>query len=74
MSGGYFIFTRKRSKDYPEVPGYGMSFWHMQFAQAMGDFDALEGENKRVIHVHLPADYMVGLETFKRVLSRAIRL
>ncbi len=74
MSGGYFIFTRKRSKDYPEVPGYGMSFWHMQFAQAMGDFDALEGENRRVIHVHLPADYMVGLETFKRVLSRAIRL
>ncbi len=74
ISGGYFIFTRRRSKDYPEVPGYGMSFWHMQFAQAMGDFDALEGENKRVIHVHLPADYMVGLETFKRVLSRAIRL
>ena len=74
MSGGYFIFTRKRSKDYHEIPGFGMSFWHMEFAQAVGDFEALAQANKRVIHIHLSADYMTGLETFKRVLSRAIRL
>ncbi len=74
ISGGYFIFTRKRAKEYDEIPGYGMSFWHMQFAQALGDFEALELAKKRVIHIHLPADYMTGLETFKRVLSRAIKL
>ena len=74
ISGGYFIFTRKRSREYEEIPGFGMSFWHMQFAQAVGDFEALGQANKRVIHVHLPANYMTGLETFKRVLSRAIRL
>ena len=74
MSAGFFIFTRKRSREYQEVPGYGMSFWHIQFSQALGDFEALSQENRRVLHVHLPSDYMMGLETFKRVLSRAIKL
>ncbi len=74
ISGGYFIFTRKRSKDYPEVPGFGASFWHIQFAQAVGDFQALAQENRRVIHVHLPSDFRLGLESFSKVLSRAVRL
>jgi len=74
ISGGYLIFTRKRVRDFPEIPGLGMSFWHIQFAQALGDFEALSEAERRVLHVHLPADYMIGLETFKRVLSRAIKL
>ncbi len=76
LSGGYFIFTRKRSKDreYDAIPEHNISFWHMQFAQAIGDFNALADGGKRALHIHLPADYITGLETFKRVLSRAIRL
>ncbi len=74
ISAGFIIFTRKRAREYPEVPGYGVSFWHMQFAQAVGDFEALEEGNRRVIHVHLPSDYMLGMKSFVKVLSRAARL
>ncbi len=74
MSVGFIIFTRKRAKEYPPVPGYDMSFWHIQFAQAVGDFKALDHENRRVIHVHLPQDYILGLTSFSKVLSRAVKL
>ncbi len=74
ISAGFIIFTRKRNKDYPEIPGFGVSFWHMQFAQAVGDFEAMEEKQKRVVHIHLPADYMLGMRSFVKVLSRAARL
>ena len=74
ISGAFLIFTRKRSKDYEIVPGFGTSFWHIQFAQAVGDFEALSQINRRVIHVHLPADYRLGIRSFSKVLSRAARL
>ncbi len=74
LSSAFVIFTRKRSKDYPEVPGIGVSFWHIQFAQAVGDFQALAEERKRVVHVHLGSDYKLGLQSFSKVLSRAVRL
>ncbi len=74
ISAGFLIFTRKRNRDYPEIPGFGVSFWHMQFAQAVGDFEAMEEKHKRVIHIHLPADYMLGMKSFVKVLSRAARL
>jgi len=74
ISGAFIIFTRKRSKDYEPVPGFGVSFWHIQFAQAVGDFEALNQINRRVIHVHLPSDYKLGLRSFAKVLSRAARL
>ncbi len=74
ISAGFIIFTRKRSKEFEPVPGFGMSFWHIQFAQAIGDFEALNHINRRVIHVHLPSDYKLGLRSFSKVLSRAARL
>ncbi len=74
ISAGFIIFTRKRSKDYEPVPGFGISFWHIQFAQAVGDFEALNHINRRVVHVHLPSDYKLGLRSFSKVLSRAARL
>ncbi len=74
ISSAFIIFTRKRPKDYPEVPGVGASLWHIQFAQAVGDFEALSQSRKRVIHVHLNQDYKLGLSSFFKVLSRAVRL
>ncbi len=74
ISGAFLIFTRKRAKDYEPVPGFGVSFWHIEFAQAVGDFEALSGINRRVVHVHLPSDYRLGLRSFGKVLSRAARL
>ncbi len=74
ISAGFIIFTRKRSKDYEPVPGFDISFWHIQFAQAIGDFEALNHINRRVVHVHLPSDYRLGLRSFSKVLARAARL
>ncbi len=74
ISGAFVIFTRKRSKDYEQVPGFDTTFWHIQFAQAVGDFEALSQINRRVVHVHLPADYKLGIRSFSKVLSRAARL
>jgi glucose-6-phosphate isomerase/transaldolase/glucose-6-phosphate isomerase len=74
LSSGFIIFTRKRDRDFPEVPGFGISFWHIEFAQAVGDFEALNDSRKRVIHVHLPANYILGLRSFSKILARAARL
>lgn len=71
-SAAFFMFTRRRVKDYPEIPDFGVSFWHIQFAQAVGDFEALSEGRLRAIHVHLPSDYLGGLKDFSRVLSRSI--
>jgi glucose-6-phosphate isomerase/transaldolase/glucose-6-phosphate isomerase len=73
-SAAFLIFTRKRAKDYPVIPDFGVSFWHIQFAQAVGDFDALSDARFRAIHVHLPSDYRLGLRNFSKVLSRSFRI
>ena len=73
-SAAFLIFTRKRANDYPVIPGLGVSFWHIQFAQAAGDFDVLSEARRRVIHIHLPHDYREGLRDFSKVLSRSIRI
>ena len=74
MSCGFVIFTRQPGREYPEVADMGMSLWHIQFAQALGDFEALSQANRRVVHVHLPQDYRLGMEIFFKVLSRAAKL
>jgi len=73
-SAAFLIFTRKRAKDYPVIPDFGVSFWHIQFAQAVGDFEALSDARFRAIHVHLPPDYRLGLRNFSKVLSRSVRM
>ena len=37
-----------------DIPGQGMSFGVMERAQALGDFQALQAHDRRVIRVHLP--------------------
>jgi len=73
LSSAFLIFTRKRARDYPPIPGMGISFWHLQFAQAAGDFEALSQVQKKVIHVHFGEDYHLGLQSFAKVFARAIR-
>jgi len=74
MSSAFIIFTRQKEADYPVVPGFDASFWHIQFAQAVGDFRALSEAGRRVIHIHLPENYRMGLKSFSKVFSRAARL
>ncbi len=74
MNSAFFIFTRKKAKEYEEIPGIGCSFWHLQFAQACGDFDALSELHRRVIHLHLASDYKTALRGFSKLFIRAIKL
>lgn len=73
-SAAFIIFTRKRVKEYPIVPNFGVSFWHIQFAQAVGDFEALSDSRFRVVHVNLPSDYQLGLKNFSKVFFRSVRM
>lgn len=74
ISSAFIIFTRQKEMEYPSIPDFGVSFWHLQFAQAVGDFHALSDVGKRVIHIHLPADHKMGLRSFSKVFLRAARL
>lgn len=74
MSAAFLIFTRKRAENYPLIPDLGVSFWHLEFAQAAGDFEALSQARRRAIHIHLPSDYILGLKSFAKLFSRAARL
>ncbi|MGB9712023.1 MAG: phosphoheptose isomerase [Dissulfurimicrobium sp.] len=74
MSAAFLIFTRKRAGDYPVIPGLDVSFWHVELAQAVGDFEALSEARRRAIHIHLPSDYILGLKSFSKLFSRAARL
>jgi len=76
ISSSFLIFTRAAEKniEYPLIPDLGINFWQLQFAQAIGDFEAMSELNKRVIHIHLPEDYLDGLKKFTSVYSRAIMI
>ena len=58
--GGYFlVITKDPQKDLP-IPEEGMSFGILQRAQALGDVESLERNNRSVIRVHL---HSVGPES-----------
>jgi hypothetical protein len=52
-SGVFLIVTAEGTDDLP-VPGEPFSFGVLQSAQALGDFQSLDHEGRRVMHVHLP--------------------
>lgn len=74
VSAGFIILTRKKAKEYEKISEYNASFWHIQFAQAVGDFEALQETGKRVIHIHLSSDYLLGLKSLQKMISRASKL
>jgi glucose-6-phosphate isomerase/transaldolase/glucose-6-phosphate isomerase len=76
ISSAFLIFTRaiNKNKNYDLIPDFNINFWQLQLAQAIGDFEAMSELNKRVIHIHLPEDYLQGLKTFSAVYSRAIMI
>jgi transaldolase/glucose-6-phosphate isomerase len=51
-NGIFLLITASRSKDI-EIPGEGISFGNMQRAQALGDLQALEAKNRRVLWIDL---------------------
>ncbi len=48
----FIILTNQPQKDIV-VPGEKYTFWQLEMAQALGDFEALDLKNRRVLRLHL---------------------
>ena len=70
----FMIFTRKGRKAEQIIPDEGYTFWDQQFAQACGDFKALEEKKKPVIMIHLTENYKDDLRKFYNYLEKALSL
>ncbi len=70
----FMIFTRKGRREDQVIPDEGYTFWDQQFAQACGDFRALEEKGKPVILIHLTENYKEDLKKFYSYLEKALSL
>ncbi len=70
----FIIFTRKGRNPHQIIPGEGYTFWDQQFAQACGDFKALEEKKRPVIMIHLTENYREDLKKFYEYLKKALKL
>jgi glucose-6-phosphate isomerase/transaldolase/glucose-6-phosphate isomerase len=68
----FIIFTRRGRKAEQIIPGEGYTFWDQQFAQACGDFKALEEKKKPVIMIHLTENYKEDLKKFYNYLEKTL--
>jgi hypothetical protein len=66
-TGIFFLFTNKEGDPIP-IPGSSYSFGTLQHAQALGDFQALQKHDRRVMHVDLGKAPLEGLEAIRRML------
>jgi len=48
----YVILTNQAKKDIV-ITGEKYTFWQLEMAQALGDFEALDSKNRRVLRIHL---------------------
>ncbi len=74
ISGRFIIFTRKGRRAEQVIPGEGVTFWDLQFAQAYGDFRALEEVGRPVIHLHLTENYREDLRRIYELFEQSLRL
>jgi transaldolase/glucose-6-phosphate isomerase len=51
-NGLFLVITADPKKDL-EIPDEGLSFGTMEHGQALGDMEALENRDRRVLHIHL---------------------
>ncbi|MFN3742983.1 MAG: bifunctional transaldolase/phosoglucose isomerase [Anaerolineales bacterium] len=52
--GLFIVLTAARQDDLP-IPGQGLTFATLQYAQALGDIEALLAQGRRVLHIHAPS-------------------
>jgi len=49
----FFIMLTAQAKKDIIIPGEKYTFWQLETAQALGDFEALDSKNRRVLRLHL---------------------
>jgi transaldolase/glucose-6-phosphate isomerase len=55
VSGGLFLQITSDPREDVQIPGQGMSFAVLEFAQSLGDFEALAARKRRILRIHLPS-------------------
>ena len=73
-TGRFLLFTRKGRRPEQTIPGWGYTFWDLEFAQAYGDFQALSEQERPVLHIHLSKNYKEDLKKFYRFMEEITRL
>jgi len=70
-SGLFIEFTIKDAKDI-KVPGEAYTFGQLKFAQALGDYQALQGTQRRTLRVELGKNYLKDMEAFEKAFFAAL--
>ncbi len=68
----FIILTYRGRKEEQIIPGEGYTFWDQMFAQACGDFKALEEVKKPVILIHLSQNYKEDLKKLYELIKKAL--
>lgn len=55
VSSGLFLQITCDPQEDAQIPGQGMSFAVLEFAQSLGDFEALAARKRRILRIHLPS-------------------
>jgi len=63
-NGLFLIISQDTPIDF-EIPGEGMNFSVLEKAQALGDMQALEKNNRRVLRIHLRQKTLLGNDLIK---------
>lgn len=68
-TGVFILVTADVDEDLP-IPGERFTFFVLEMAQAIGDFQSLERTGRRALHVHLPQR---DVKLLDRLLNRLVR-
>jgi len=68
----FIILTYRGRRAEQVIPDEGYTFWDQMFAQACGDFRALEERKKPVIMIHLTQNYKEDLKTLYELIKKAL--
>jgi hypothetical protein len=71
-TGVFVVITAESAVDLP-VPGRPFSFGVLEAAQALGDFQSLDGGGRRAVYVRLPTDDPAALGPVIAALARPAR-
>jgi transaldolase/glucose-6-phosphate isomerase len=65
-----FVILTNKAKNDINITGEKYTFWQLEMAQAMGDFEALESKNSRVLRIHLNCPADKSLKSLNERISR----
>jgi glucose-6-phosphate isomerase len=69
-NNGIFVMVTATPDEDLAIPGESFSFGILEMAQALGDFESLDREGRRALHVHLPRrDANLMRRVFERLMN-----